>query len=39
MVMTWIPGNCIFIGYTNPKIKVMLTVFISVETTFIYGLQ
>ena len=37
--MIWIPGNCIFIDYTNLKIKVMLTVFISVETTFIYGLQ
>ena len=32
MAMIWIPGNCIFIGYTNPKIKVMLTAFISVET-------
>ena len=34
MVMIWIPGNFIFIGYTNPKIKVSLTVFISVEKNF-----
>ena len=39
MGMIWIPGNSIFIGYTNPKIQVRLTVFISVETTFIYGLH
>ena len=31
MVTTWIPGKCIFLGYTNPNIQVQLTVFISVE--------
>ena len=39
MVTTWIPGKCIFLGYTNPNIQVQLTIFISVELAFLSGIN